>query len=303
MKNIGVDVGGTFIKFAIVEKNGKIIASGKTPSPKNGKDIPKKIVEFIWDMIVKEGISLDEIYSVGVGTTGVCDSKNGVVLSCPNIEGYENIEVCKYIKETLGKDAYLDNDANCAALGEYMLAETKPDSFVFVTLGTGVGGGIVLNGKLLRGINSAAGEIGHIVLKKDGERCNCGRVGCWERYASVSALVRQTKNAGFTGDVTGRTAFEKSLQGDKKAQEVIDKWVSYVAEGVCDMVNIFQPDLVVIGGGVSREGDRILSPVREFVKNNSMTGQHEFLKQTEIVVSKLFNDAGVIGASFLYTQK
>lgn len=303
MKNIGVDVGGTFIKCAVVETNGKIIASGKTPTPKKGEDVPKRIVEFIWEILVNEGINLDEINSVGVATTGVCDSKNGIVLTCPNIEGYENIEMCRHIKETLGKEAFLDNDANCAALGEYMLAETKPDSFVFVTLGTGVGGGIVLNGKILRGINSAAGEIGHIVIKTDGERCNCGRYGCWERYASVSALVRQTKEAGFTGEVNGRTVFEKRLLGDKKAQEVIDRWTYYVAEGVCDMVNIFQPSLVVIGGGVSREGDVILNPVKKFVEENCMTGKTKGLKQTEIVVSKLFNDAGVIGASFLYTQK
>lgn len=302
MKNIGVDIGGTFIKAALVDKKGKIILSGKIPTPKNGKDIPQAIVKVSRELMEKARVSDSEVYSVGIGTTGICDSKRGVVISSANIENYDDTHICEYVKEKLGKEAYLDNDANCAALGEYMLSDYKPDSFIFVTLGTGVGGGIILGGRILRGVNFGGGEIGHIVIEKNGEKCNCGRCGCWERYASVSALVRQTKNAGFTGDVNGRTVFEESLKGDKKAQAVLDNWLGYVGEGICDMVNIFQPDLIVIGGGVSREGDRILEPVKGFVREHSMTGKNTLLKQTDIKISKLFNDAGVVGASFLYTQ-
>lgn len=303
MKNIGVDIGGTFIKCALVEETGKIIESGKAPTPKSGKDIPEKVCCMITELLEKAQVELCEINSVGIGTTGICDSKNGIVMHCPNIEGYESVAICDYITKKLGKPAFLDNDANCAALGEYMLYENKPESFVFVTLGTGVGGGIILNGQLLRGINGGGGEVGHIALFNDGERCSCGRIGCWERYASVSALVRQTKSAGFDGEVNGRTAFEKANEGDENAQRVIDTWLAYVAGGICDLVNIFQPELIVIGGGVSREGDKILTPVKKFVENNTMTGSLKKLKQTDIKISKLFNDAGVVGASFLYTQK
>ncbi|MGM9551846.1 MAG: ROK family protein [Clostridia bacterium] len=302
MKNIGVDIGGTFIKCAIVDKKGNITASCKTPTPKMGSDIPDAVIDLIYSLLKKSNLTVDDIYTIGIGTTGICDSKNGIVITGANIEGYKNIEICRIIKEKTGKDTFIDNDANCAALGEYVAANVKCHSFIFITLGTGIGGGIILNGKILRGVNGGAGEIGHITLVKDGEKCNCGRKGCWERYASVSALSRQTREAGFTGEVNGKTVFEKSLKGDKVAQKVLDKWLNYVSEGICDMVNIFQPDLIVIGGGVSREGDRILKPVADFVNKNSMTGKITALKQTDIRISQLFNDAGVIGASFLYTQ-
>ncbi len=303
MKNIGIDIGGTFIKSAIVDKKGKLVISSKTPTPKNGKDIPGVVITACRELVSKSNITWEEINSIGIGTTGICDSKQGIVVSSANIENYDNTHICDEIENALGKSTFLDNDANCAALGEYIVSDDKPESFIFVTLGTGVGGGIILSGKILRGVNFGGGEIGHIVIEKDGEECNCGRRGCWERYASVSALVRQTRNAGIDGEVNGKTAFELAEKGDERAKNVLDKWLGYVAEGICDMVNIFQPKLIIIGGGVSREGDKVLNPVKKFVKENSMTGKLDSLPQTEIKVSKLFNDAGVVGASFLYTQK
>ncbi len=301
MKNIGIDVGGTFIKAAIVDTKGKIILSSKTPTPKKGEDIPMRICEIIDELLAKCEIGREEIGHIGIGVPGVCDSKKGVIINCPNIEDCKNIEICDYIKNRFNVETYLDNDANCAALGEYIVSDKKSESFVFVTLGTGVGGGIIINGRLLRGINSAAGEIGHIVMKKDGERCNCGRYGCWERYASVTALVRQAKRAGFTGNVSGRSIFADRVRGSRKADEVIGVWLSYVAEGICDLVNIFQPEEIVIGGGISREGDIILNPIKKFVEENSIVDSHSF-KTTRLRISRLFNDAGVVGASFLYTQ-
>lgn len=303
MKNIGIDIGGTFIKSAIVDKKGKIIISAKTPTPKNGKEIPGAVISCCRELVLKANLNWEEINSVGIGTTGVCDSKKGIVISSANIENYDNTHICEEVEKAIGKSAFLDNDANCAALGEYIVSENKPESFIFITLGTGVGGGIILSGKILRGVNCGGGEIGHVIIQKDGEACNCGRYGCWERYASVSALVRQTKNAGITGEVDGRTAFSLAQKGDERAVKVLNKWLEYVAEGICDMINIFQPELIVIGGGVSREGDKILNPVKKFVSENSMTGKISSLPQTRLQVSKLFNDAGVVGASFLYTQK
>lgn len=301
MKNIGIDVGGTFIKAAVVERGGKIVLSSKTPTPKNGEEIPRKTVEIIEELLEKTSLGTNDIESIGIGVPGVCDSKKGVIVNCPNIENCKEIAICEYLEKKFGIKTYLDNDANCAALGEYLVSEEKCDSFVFVTLGTGVGGGIIINGKILRGINSAAGEVGHIVLKKDGEKCNCGRRGCWERYASVTALVRQGKRAGMTGNVSGRSIFADLARGSVKAREVIDGWLSYVAEGICDLVNIFQPDEIVIGGGISREGDIILNPIKQFTEAHSITDSR-YGKNTRIKISRLFNDAGVVGASFLYTQ-
>ena len=301
MKNIGIDIGGTFIKAAIVEHTGNIVLSSKTPTPKRGEDIPERVCEMIDDLLKKTNISIDEIRHIGIGVPGVCDIKKGVIVSCPNIADCNNIEICDYIKAKFNTLAYLDNDANCAALGEYIVSENKPDSFVFVTLGTGVGGGIIIDGKILRGTNGAAGEVGHMVIKRGGEKCNCGRRGCWERYASVTALVRRGRAAGLCGNVSGRSIFADRHKGSIKAQEVIDAWLKDVAEGICDLVNIFQPDEIVIGGGISREGDVILDPVKRFVEQNSITDEH-YCKNTHLKISQLFNDAGVVGASFLYTQ-
>lgn len=300
--NIGADIGGTFIKCAVADENGGVVSSLKVPTP-DGPAVPEAVCALSLEVVGRAGLDMSKIHSVGIGTTGICDSRHGVVIEGANIKDYKNIRMCEYVGAKLGKEAYLDNDANCAALGEYMAFGAKAQDFIFVTLGTGVGGGVILGGKLLRGINGGAGEIGHITIDKDGELCNCGRRGCWERYASVSALVRQTKAAGFGNGATGRTAFEKAAAGDKKAQSVIDNWLRYVSVGICSLVNIFQPEMIVIGGGVSREGDKILTPIREYVTLNSMTGRIDDLKQTKIVISRLFNDAGVIGASFLYTQK
>ncbi|MBR5536217.1 MAG: ROK family protein [Clostridia bacterium] len=301
MKNIGIDIGGTFIKAAIVENNGNIIISSKTPTPKEGTLLADKVIEIIDEIVKKSATDMNKIKSIGIGAPGVCDSKKGVIVSCPNIEGCKNISICSYIEKKTGIPTLLDNDANCAALGEYMVSDKRADSFVFVTLGTGVGGGIILDGKILRGINSAAGEIGHIVIDRNGERCNCGRYGCWERYASVSALVRQAKAAGLGQNVTGKSIFAEKYKGNKRADEVIEKWLSYVSEGICDMVNIFQSDEIVIGGGISREGDAITDSIKRFAEENSITDKNE-TRRTKIRVSRLFNDAGVVGASFLYTQ-
>ncbi len=299
--NIGADVGGTFIKCALTDEKGNVITAAKAPTPE-GPKVPEVVCRLAREVTSAAKMDMKDINSVGIGTTGICDSEKGVVISGVNIKNYENIDMCGYVTKELGVPAYLDNDANCAALGEYM-AHGGDGDFIFVTLGTGVGGGIILSGRLLRGINGGAGEIGHMTIESDGEKCNCGRRGCWEQYASVSALVKMTKAAGFDENSNGRTAFEKAAAGDERAKKVIEKWLYYVAVGICDLINIFQPQTIVIGGGVSREGDRILLPVKKFVGENIMTKNTEGLKQTEIKISKLFNDAGVVGAGFLYRQR
>ena len=199
------------------------------------------------------------------------------------------------------------NDADAAAYGEYSINGNNVDSFVFITLGTGVGGGIIINKKVYNGFNSAGGELGHITLVHDGVPCNCGNIGCWEAYASVTALIRQTKEAmeknpqslmheiaKKEGKVSGKTAFDAAKAGDAAGLEVVKKYREYVASGLVSIINIFQPERLVIGGGISKEGDYLINPITEYCY------AHEYNKygiKTKISIATLFNDAGIIGAA------
>lgn len=296
---VGADVGGTAIKCGVVNEEGKILSSVKLPTPEAEK-IEEKISEAARGAVECAGLEMKDIASIGVGMPGICDPSGGIAVSCPNIPNLKNKNICAALEKNLGVEAYIDNDANCAALGEFISFGTG-ENFIFVTLGTGIGGGIITDGKLLRGINGGAGEIGHMTFRFGGEKCGCGRHGCWERYASVSALSRRMREAGFP-EANGRTAFEAALRGSKAAKKVLDTWLTFVAEGICTLVNIFQPDTVVIGGGVSREGDTLLRPIREYAAKYSMTAGLN-LPQTRIEASRLFNGAGLVGAAALYTQK
>ena len=201
----------------------------------------------------------------------------------------------------------IENDANAAAYGEYEINGNGAKSFIFITLGTGVGGGIVLDGKIYRGFNGTGAELGHTPLVYNGETCSCGHKGCWESYASVTALIKQTKAAieknpdslmvsivNEEGKVSGRTAFMAAKQGDKDAQAVVNQYVEYVAEGILGMINIFQPEKLLIGGGISKEGDYLLNPIKEYVEKYDY---NKYLPKAEIGIATLFNDAGIIGAA------
>ena len=201
----------------------------------------------------------------------------------------------------------IENDANAAAYGEYVINGGDVEDFLFITLGTGVGGGVIINKKIYRGFNGVGGELGHVTLVHDGVPCTCGNNGCWEAYASVTALIRQTKEAmdkhpeslmhklaDKEGKVSGRTAFMAAKEGDAAAQAVVDKYVTYVADGINGMINIFQPEKLVIGGGISKEGDYLLNPIIEYVNKHQY---NRYMKKTEISIATLFNEAGIIGAA------
>ena len=217
------------------------------------------------------------------------------------------------LKQRVGVDFYIENDANAAAYGEYIAGAGKgKDSFIAITLGTGVGGGIIIDGKLFSGSNYAGAELGHTVIVADGEQCTCGRKGCWETYASATALIRQTKAAMLENkdslmwtiaqnnidNVNGITAFDAMRKGDATGKQVVDKYLWYVSIGIINTVNIFQPDVLCIGGGVSKEGETIAAPIREHVKRERYS--KNISKQTEIKTAELGNDAGIIGAAYLY---
>ncbi len=314
MYKIGVDLGGTNIAVGVVDADNKIIgvSKRKTNTPRPAKEIFDDINLCIADAIADAGVSVDEIASIGIGTPGSVDHSTGVILYANNL-AFNNVPAVEYINEKFpGIKVYIDNDANCAALGEALAGCGKgKKSFIAVTLGTGVGGGIVLDGKLLVGCNDAGGEIGHMVIAHDGEACNCDRIGCWERYASATALVNQTKAAmlankdskmwdlcdGYFENAGGRTAFDAMRLGDECATKVCDDYIKFIAVGTVNLVNIFQPELICFGGGICNEGETLLAPLRKYIAQWRYSKHQE--KQTEICRATLGNDAGIIGAALV----
>lgn len=307
---IGIDLGGTNIAAGLVSEDGKILCQASTPTlnKREAIEIVKDMAMLIEKIAKDYGIAVSDIKGVGVGSPGSVDYDNGVVVYANNLK-MDMFPLADELKKLTGLPVSIDNDANCAALGEYVVYEDKVKDFILVTLGTGVGGGIILNRKMLHGFNGAGGEVGHIVIETNGEECTCGRKGCWESYASVTALISQTKKAmeknpdslmhefaKKEGAVTGRTSFDAAKAGDKAAQEVVSQYAIYVAEGITNLENIFQPEMICIGGGISREGEYLVGPIREFVKKY---GYNRNMERTEIVTAKLFNDAGIIGAAML----
>lgn len=314
MYKIGVDLGGTNIAVGVIDKDNKIIgvSKRKTNTPRPAKEIFDDINLCIADAVAAAGLKIEDIESIGIGTPGSVDHEKGMILYANNLDFY-NVPAVEYVNSCFPEvKVYIDNDANCAALGEALAGCGKgKKSFIAVTLGTGVGGGIVLDGKLLVGCNDAGGEIGHMVIAHDGEQCNCDRIGCWERYASATALVNQTKAAmlenkdsrmwelcdGKLENAGGRTAFDAMRLGDECAKQVCDTYIKYIAVGTVNLVNIFQPELICFGGGICNEGETLLAPLRKYIALWRYSKQQE--KQTEICRATLGNDAGIIGAALL----
>ena len=311
---IGIDLGGTNIAVGIVDDDGKIIAKDSTPtlSERGYKEIIKDMASLSKKLMADNNISEEKIKGVGIGCPGTIDIKTGTVLFSNNIR-MENVPLAEEFKKYLDVKVKVMNDADAAAYGEYAVNGNNVDSFIFITLGTGVGGGIIINKKVYNGFNSAGGELGHITLVHDGVPCNCGNIGCWEAYASVTALIRQTKEAmeknpeslmhryaEKEGKVTGRTAFDAAKAGDEAALRVVKQYREYVASGLVSIVNIFQPEKIAIGGGISKEGDYLINPIIEYCY------EHEYNKngpKTQISVATLFNDAGIIGSALFSKEE
>ncbi len=313
MYKVGVDLGGTNIVAGVINDKYEIIgrAKAKTNAPRSAEEIFADIVTCVKGAAKQAGIGLDEIESVGIGTPGSVDREKGSIEFANNLD-FHNVPAVAIFKSMLDVDVYLENDANCAALGEAMAgAGIGKKYFIAITLGTGVGSGIVDDGRLLIGCNGTGGELGHMVINFDGEECNCGRRGCWERYASATALVNQTKASmlknkdskmwelcdGNIDNVGGRTAFDAMRAGDKAGKEVVEQYIKYVAIGTINVINIFQPEMICFGGGISNEGENLLAPVRKYVDEFHYSRYSD--TQTEICKAKLGNDAGIIGAALV----
>lgn len=312
MYYLGIDLGGTNIATGVVDENYNIIGMGKvkTNVGNNPEAIADAMALSVEKAIENANIDKKDIVAVGIGSPGAIDAENGIVCRATNL-GFYNLPICKMLKERTGFDFYIENDANAAAYGEILAGAGRgKKNLIAITLGTGVGGGIIIDGKIYSGCNGAAAELGHTVIIKDGVQCSCGRKGCWEAYASASALIRQTKEAmeqdkssalwklaPTLESVDGKTAFEAMRQGDKTAAKVVDTYISYVAEGIIDMINIFQPEVLCIGGGISNEKNYLLDPIKKYATTHSFT--KDLTKSTEIKIAELGNNAGIIGAAFL----
>ena len=313
MYYLGIDLGGTNIAAGLVDENFNIVHKDSIPTNAQGRDdraIVKDMVYICKKILKDTDTDVSEVKWIGVGSPGTCDIKNGNIIYSNNIP-FRNTPIRKWIQEELDLPVYIDNDANCAALGEAYAGATKDaEHSVMITIGTGLGGGVIINRKIYSGFNSSGGELGHTVIVFDGEKCSCGRKGCWEAYGSANALKSQTYKAvmenpesilynmceGKAENISGKTSFDAMRAGCPVGKAVVDQYIKYFAVGIVNMINIFQPEILVIGGGVSKEGDYIIKPLMKYIEAERFSRD---VPQTEIRTAQLGNDAGIIGAAAL----
>lgn len=312
MYTIGIDLGGTNIVAGVVDDDYNVLASAKckTALPRSVEAIMDDMAKMAREAAEKAGVPLSEISHVGVGSPGTCNPVTGEVEWSNNLN-FSHVMMGPLLQERLGLPVYIENDANAAAIGEVKAGAAKgANSCVCITLGTGVGGGVIIDGKVYSGFNFSGTELGHTVIMPNGEPCTCGRKGCWEAYASATALINQTRRAmeehpeskmweiaESLDKVNGLTAFDGMRAGDPVAKSVVDTYISYIACGLTNMVNIFQPEVLCIGGGICKEGETLLAPLRAIIERERYSKYCE--KQTRLCVAELGNDAGVVGAAAL----
>lgn len=317
MYYLGIDLGGTNIKAGIVTEDCKIIISDSRPTglPCSAEEVCGNIADIAMSLLSRGGISLREIGSVGVGCPGNVNGSAGIVKYAYNL-GFRDVPLKALVESKMGGiPVFIGNDANLAAFGEYRAGSAKgAQSSVLITLGTGLGAGIVIDSKIIEGFTGAASEFGHMVIEKGGTECTCGRRGCWEAYSSATGLIAMSraemkKNpeslmvelSRAEGRVSGRTAFAAMKAGDLPGKSVVDRYISYLACGIANVISALQPEVISLGGGVSREGDPLLLPLIEAVRAETFGGPDELV--TEIRLCELGNDAGIIGAAMLGEQK
>lgn len=313
MYYIGIDLGGTKIAAGLVDENGKLLHKDSIPThrERSAEVIIKDMAMLSLKVVKDAGAELRDVKAIGIGAPGTPNVKEGTIVYANNLN-FRNAPVRSEMQKYINLPIYVENDANCAALAECVAGAARgAEHSVTITLGTGVGGGVIINGKVYSGFNNAGAELGHIVLISDGELCTCGRRGCWESYASATACINQTRDAALknpkslinkliNGDlskINAKTAFDAAKQGDAVALEVVRKYIWYVAEGVTDVINSYMPEVLVIGGGVSKEGEYLLEPLRHIVYNCIYS--REDVPRTKIVAAEMGNDAGIIGAAML----
>ena len=314
MMYLGIDVGGTNIAVGVVNENKEIVAktSNKSPVPCTMDEFCDAMALTARQAMEKAGITLDDIPWVGIGCPGTVNRGTGIIEFTNNLH-FSNWPLVKMMEERMGgKKVIIENDANAAAYGEYKAGALKgAQNAVAITLGTGIGSGIIIDGNIYAGNNYAAGEMGHMVIVYDGRQCNCGRKGCWERYASATGLIITTKEYmekdkdsvmwelcdGDINKASGRTAFDAMRKGDASGKAVVDEFINYLGCGLVNVINTFQPDILCIGGGICNEGETLLAPVRAYIDKEQYAMNAKL--KTKVCRAELGNDAGIIGAALL----
>jgi len=315
---IGIDLGGTNIAAGIVDSQYNIVLKKSIPTgaERPADAITADMAKLCRALAEEAGIPFSEIQSVGVAAPGVANSATGVIERSANLP-HVMYPLCEKLSALLdGIQVYIENDANAAAKAEAMAGAARDARYsVMITLGTGVGGGIILDKQVYAGFNFAGAELGHIVIRQGGRPCGCGRKGCWERYSSATGLVQTTKETilacreqgrytvmeklieGDLDRISGKTAFTAAKQGDEVGAEVVAEYIETLACGLSNIINIFQPEVLSIGGGICREGDYLLTPLKKRIFEEIYTKDAE--PRVKVVIAQLGNDAGIIGAASL----
>ena len=301
MLYMGVDLGGTGIKAGVVSENGEILSKGSTPTMKERpyQDIIRDIAALCEKVAGQANVTMDEIAAIGVGVPGICDAKTGIIPFCTNL-GWHDVPFIAEMHKYLPNRVIVDNDATVAGYAESIAGVSRgTQSSVFITLGTGVGGGVVLGGELYGGARGIAGELGHFTLYQDGAPCPCGKRGCLEHYAATTALVRRAQEATGETQLNGRVIFDRAQRGNEVMLGVLSAWIDDIAAGVTGLVHIFNPEMVLIGGGVSAQEELLMKPLRQRVLSGVMP---RFAEGLSVERATLGNDAGMIGAARFFMQ-
>ena len=309
---LGIDLGGTNVAAGVVSADGKILGKGNVPTdlPQESNVIADKMAEASRQAMEAAGVGTEDLAWCGVGTPGIANSVTGTVEYCPNL-GFCDVPLAHMMEERLGLKTYLENDANAAAYGEFRFGAARGShKALAITLGTGVGGGVIIDDRIFSGFNFAGAEVGHMVMHQGGRPCKCGRRGCFEVYASATGLITTTieemkahpesrlwELAPTESDVNGKTAFDAMRLGDGAGITAVNRYIDDLACGLTSLLNIFQPEICVIGGGICKEGDTLLVPLREKVMKEIYLGENSPAPQIRRAL--LGNDAGIIGAAML----
>ncbi len=309
---IGIDLGGTNIAAGIVNEAGKIIIQGEVPTKaeRGPKPVCEDMGRLCLDLIAKANLTLKDITAIGAGVPGIANNDTGVVLFCTNL-GWHDVPVREYLNPYIKKPLFIENDATVAGLAESFAGVTKGcKQSVFLTLGTGVGGGIILDGKVYSGPHHIASELGHMIVEVDGDQCTCGNKGCWERYTSGGALIRGAnailkdhpeselykKTGGDPEKMSARIVIDSAKAGDVQAKIIFDRYIEYMAAGIVTIINFIDPEVIALGGGVSRAGEFLVEPLRASVAKKIF---YKGVSYARIELSTMGNDAGIIGAAML----
>lgn len=314
---LGVDLGGSKILTAVISSQGKMLSRDHsvTPARKGHEAVIQSILESAYRALKQASVDISALTAIGIGAPGISNPETGILFTSPNLPGWQDVPLRDIMQERLGKKTFVINDANAAALGEFYFGAARGvHNFIYITLSTGIGGGIVIDGKIYSGAIGAAGEVGHMTIDDDGPICNCGNRGCWETLASGTALAREARHrikegvrtsileyaGGDVEKVTAQVIHSAAERGDSLAKELIARTGYYVGVGLASLINIFNPELIVIGGGLSYIGDMLLKPAFKVAGERAYK---QAFQAVRFVSAELGRDSGVLGAAAFALQE